>query len=165
MIVAIGGNDATQAASNTVEVITIGDDSWVAKPEWNIPTKMNGHCSFYKAPYIYIVGGRNSGYELPNVYRLDVTASNPSWEEMSGMFEGKAAFACGLDGDTFFVAGGGIDDSAFAYTVAEDKWDRLPNLIQARDGPGLSVVGGVLTVFGGRYSGEVSTFEEYNGER
>ena len=34
--------------------------------------------------------------------------------------------------------------------------------MEARDGPGLGVVAGVLTVFGGRYSGEVDTFEEYS---
>ena len=34
-----------------------------------------------------------------------------------------------------------------------------------RDGNGLGMVGGVLTTFGGRYSGEVVTFEEFQGNR
>ena len=34
-----------------------------------------------------------------------------------------------------------------------------------RDGPGLGMIGGVLTTFGGRYSGEVDTFEKYEGSR
>ena len=34
-----------------------------------------------------------------------------------------------------------------------------------RDGNGLGMVGEVLTTFGGRYSGEVVTFEEFQGNR
>ena len=167
MLVAIAGNNAAQAATNTVEVLDLDGGQWTAKPEWTIPKVMNGQCAFYKSPYIYIVGGRNSGLEQPDTYRLDTTSSSPSWGLMASMFEGKAAFGCVHDEktDTFYVAGGGIDDSTFAYDISANKWERLALLNQARDGPGLGVIGGLLTAFGGRYSGEVNTFETFDGSR
>lgn len=86
----------------------------------------------------------------------------------------------------FYVAGGGIDESSFSYDIAANTWTRMANLEQVytsiflslyfckvlffyldkmRDGNGLGMVGGVLTTFGGRYSGEVVTFEEFQGNR
>ena len=137
------------------------------RPEWNIPKEINGHCSFYSSPYIYIVGGRHAGIEQPDTYRLDLSTPGASWERMASMFEGKAAFGCSLDPreDVVYVSRGGIDDSAFSYDLASDTWTRVTSLNTARDGPGLGMVGGVLTIFGGRYSGEVDLFEEFNGNR
>ena len=128
---------------------------------------MNGHCAFYKSPYIYIVGGRNSGLEQPDTFRLDTRDDTAQWQMMASMFEGKAAFGCVHDhvADKFYVAGGGIDDSAFAYDISSDTWERLALLNQMRDGNGLGMIGGVLTTFAGRYSGEVDTFEKYEGTR
>jgi len=161
-LVATGGNDGSQAASSAVEIIRRGDPSWQARPEWSLPKEINGHCSFYAAPHLYIVGGRNNGYELPDTWRLELGRAGAAWEAMAPMGEGKAAYGCTRHGDTFYAVGGGIDNSAFSYSISENSWTRLADLRQARDGPGLGVVAGVLTVFGGRYSGEVDTFEEYS---
>ena len=91
---AIGGNNEAQAASSTVETFDLlaKENSWTSRPEWNIPKEVNGHCSFYHAPHLYIVGGRHAGLEQPDTYRLDLSSPDPgaSWELMASMFEGKA---------------------------------------------------------------------------
>ena len=72
LLVAIGGNNEAQAASRTVETFDLlakDGGSWTSRPEWNIPKEVNGHCSFYQAPHIYIVGGRHVGIEQPDTYR------------------------------------------------------------------------------------------------
>ena len=154
---AIGGNNEAQAASSTVETFDLlaKENSWTTRPEWNIPKEVNGHCSFYHAPHLYIVGGRHAGLEQPDTYRLDLSSPDPgaSWELMASMFEGKAAMGCVLDPweGVFYVAGGGIDESAFSYDIVANTWTRMANLEQMRDGNGLGMVGNVLTTFGGRY--------------
>ena len=155
LLVAIGGNNEAQAASRTVETFDLlaKDYSWTSRPEWNIPKEVNGHCSFYHAPHLYIIGGRHAGIEQPDTYRLDLSSPGASWELMASMFEGKAAMGCVLDPQesVFYVAGGGIDESAFSYDIAANTWTRMANLEQMRDGNGLGMVGNVLTTFGGRY--------------
>ena len=55
MVVAIGGNNEAQAATRTVETFDLfakdADDTvkWTARPEWNIPKEINGHCSFHSS--------------------------------------------------------------------------------------------------------------------
>ena len=91
-LIAIAGNNEAQAATNTVEILDLNSPSpsWSQVAGWKIPKVMNGHCAFYKSPYIYIVGGRNSGLEQPETYRLDTTSDNAQWELMASMFEGEA---------------------------------------------------------------------------
>ena len=48
LLVAVGGNNESQAATSTVETLQLGligggEGEWVARPEWSIPRGRAGH--------------------------------------------------------------------------------------------------------------------------
>ena len=140
MLVAISGK--------TAELYKLGDPTWA---DWTVPEQRQiyGYCSFY----IYIVGGgsfHNAQYNY--VLRMDVNnIIQPTWQAMSPMPEKKSYAACTLHGDIFYVAGGSnSSETAYSYNITKDNWTDISFLVYGREKAGLSVIGGVLTAFGGR---------------
>ena len=52
LLVAVGGNNESQAATSTVETLQLrGEGEWVARPEWSIPRGRAGQTDTAVAGY------------------------------------------------------------------------------------------------------------------
>jgi N-acetylneuraminic acid mutarotase len=101
---------------------------------------------------LYVVGGNNGTYELPNAYVYNASAG--TWQAIAPLPEPLGASAAGFIGNTLYVAGGwdsqgGPSADVWAYNTATNTWKQKASLPITLTEAGSAVVGGKLYVIDG----------------
>jgi N-acetylneuraminic acid mutarotase/uncharacterized glyoxalase superfamily protein PhnB len=101
---------------------------------------------------IYVVGGSNGDYALPDAYVYDPGTN--TWSAIAPLPEPLNASAAGFIGDTLYVAGGwdnfgNPSTDVWAYDPGTNTWKQAASLPMGLASAGSAVTGGKLYVIGG----------------
>jgi hypothetical protein len=101
---------------------------------------------------VYVVGGSNGDYPLPDANVYDPATG--SWSAIAPLPESLNGSSAGFIGDTLYVAGGwdnfgNPSTDVFAYDPATNTWTQAASLPAGVAAAGSAVVGGKLYVIGG----------------
>lgn len=117
---------------------------------------------------------------VPDVYILDLVSGGGSWRRAAPMSVARSFFACAVvgGGTTKVYVAGGHDNqknalkSAEVYDVAENRWEKLPDLAEERDEcqglswegeSGFCVVSGYGTENQGEFRHDAECFDPETG--
>ena len=126
----IAGNVA--GASNTVDVYTIGANTWASGPAY--PLSVIYPRAVAWNGYIYTLGGREGALGTAKTYRFD----GSTWDDagMADLPAGAGRWAAGvsfLSGQLIVAGGetpGAAVSTALAWNPTSDSWSSLPNMLQ-----------------------------------
>lgn len=147
----IGGTD--KKGCNQSVVFDFDKHEWLPLPPKPTPTYSCGGYVFEKR--IIIVGGRDTKDGQTPIKACDeFDTETKEWRALAPMNSIRVFYSvmgCGAD---IFVLGGlvpmvGICRIAEKYSIRENKWTRLKDMIEVRSDSGYGVIGGRLVVVGG----------------
>ena len=105
---------------------------------------------------LYVLGGSDSLNPKSDVYAfLPGSGGNGTWIRRASLPRPLALLGAASLGDSIIITAGGVTSLGFAtaqcfrYRIAQDRWDTLPPLPQARISGGLVAQGGKLYLLGG----------------
>lgn len=176
----IGGFDAASQPQTRVYSISAGGRAWTQRASLNRPRAAGAAVvvGAGDSARLFVVGGQAAGELAAPAEELDRRTGR--WVDRAPIPTPRHHVAAVANETTIFVtggrrpAGGGGPDSNVAafdrYFVAEDRWEKLPNVPTARSGHGAGLVNGRVVVFGGEdpaASGQpsIAVTEEYNTGR
>ncbi|HEX6520381.1 MAG TPA: carboxypeptidase regulatory-like domain-containing protein [Streptosporangiaceae bacterium] len=125
-------------------------------PPWtdvaNYPTAIMDDAVAEHDGKIYVVGGSNGDYALPDANVYDPATG--SWSAIAPLPEPLNASSAGFIGDTLYVAGGwdrfgNPSPDVYAYDPGTDSWTQAASLPAGVAAAGSAVVSGKLYVIGG----------------
>lgn len=162
-IYAIGGQDATGAALNTVEAYTPSTNTWAAMAP--MPTARFALAAVTESSgHIFAIGGYNTSGVLNTVEAY--TPSTNTWATMSPMPTARYLLAAVTGSDGRIYALGGYDGSSTlatveAYTPSTNTWATVASMPTARYGiAAANGPDGHIYVMGGQT--DLTTAEAYN---
>ena len=129
-----------------------------------------------KGHWIYVIGGRNSKFQLVNTVYVFDTRTNEWNDELPHMRESRASTAVAILGDTLVVAGGrnsenGTTNYLTSVEMLDLKTSKWTNTIQSMPSPRSAAMAFVeqgssnLIIAGGQYNYDkpATTYLRYNG--
>lgn len=138
------------AKGTTVQQATAETGQWASIADY--PTAIEDDMVAEHDGLIYVVGGNNGTYELPDAYVYNPSAG--TWTAIAPLPEPLGASAAGFIGNTLYVAGGwnsqgSPSSDVWAYDPGTNTWTQAASLPTAITEAGSAVVGGQLYVIGG----------------
>ena len=124
----------------------------------NLPCNVSGHRVLKLDDFIYCLGGaleRNTFDPTNKVYRLNLKAADPSWEEMTSMNKKRRDFGAATWNGNLVVAGGlfncnfSVENSTELYDPRSKKWRTIASMNERRSDHDLVVANDKLFAIGG----------------
>ena len=148
MIYVIGGTD--KKGCNQSVVFDFDRDEWLPLP--SKPTACYSCGGYLFERKLYIVGGRDGQTPVKACEVFDLETKQ--WETLAPMTSIRVFYSVVGYKDSIFVIGGlvpmvGICKIAESYSIRENKWTRIKDLIQIRSDSAHGIVGGRVVVAGG----------------
>jgi len=166
----VGGFTPTGFGPNTNEAYNPMTDAWtvLAAPLGTSVSPDGGNNVAVVAGILYMIGGNASG---------SCTNANVAYNPVTNVWVVKASMPtprCGAavvaDADNGFIyaIGGTNTSGSFFFSTVEvydpgsDSWTTVTPMPTPRQGPGATVINGIIYVAGGRNPANISTLESYN---
>ena len=150
-IYVIGGTD--KQGCNQSVVFDCDRQEWVPLPQKPTACYASGGYLFEKK--LYIVGGRDTKDGKVPVQACEAfDLETKQWEELAEMPSIRVFYNVVGHGDEIYVLGGlvpmvGLSKIAERYSIRENKWAPLKDLVELRSDGACGVVGGRVVVAGG----------------
>ena len=149
-IYVIAGTNKKEPACNQSVYVDLDEKIWNPLP--SKPTTCYACGGYLRKNKIYIVGGRNgqSPVQAVEVYDLETQ----QWEKLAPMPSIRVFYSVMGVQDEIFALGGlvpmvGICKIAEKYSIKEDKWTRLKDMLDIRSDASYGIIGGRLVMAGG----------------
>lgn len=144
---------------------------WVSSTPFPLGYRANWACAAAQGK-LYLLGGSDSLNPKSDVYAfLPDTGGSGAWTPLASLPRPLALLGAASLGDSLIITAGGLTylgyatSQCFRYHIAQDRWDTLNPLPQARAAGGLAELGGKLYYLGGLDSASLSftkTIYEYD---
>ncbi|MGH3164558.1 MAG: carboxypeptidase regulatory-like domain-containing protein [Trebonia sp.] len=146
----LSAQPGTSAGSATVRQATAEAGPWADVADY--PTTVTDDAVAEHDGKIYVVGGNDGAYEIPDANVYDPSAG--TWSAIAPLPEPLGASSAAFIGDTLYVAGGwdsmgNPSSDVWAYSPGTNSWTQVASLPAATTSAGTAVVGGKLYVIGG----------------
>lgn len=145
-----GGSDG-----NAAYAYDCSTSHWVS----STPHPLAGRWNWTATPAqgrLYVLGGSDSQYPKSDVYAfLPTSGGNGTWIRRASLPRPLALLGAAALGDSLIITAGGLTylgyatSQCFRYHIAQDRWDTLSSLPQARIAGGLVAHQGKLDLLGG----------------
>ena len=149
-IYVIGGTNKKEPACNQSVVIDLDEKIWNPLPPK--PTTCYACGGYLRNNKIYIIGGRDGQTPVQNVEVFDLETQQ--WENLAPMLSIRVFYSVMGVRDEIFALGGlvpmvGICKITEKYSIKENKWTRLKDMLDIRSDATHGIIGGRLVVAGG----------------
>lgn len=146
---AIGGKEAGETISNTVESYSLQSNVWQPAPLLNVPRQQLGTGSL--GGWLYAVGGSDGYSRLSTVERYSPDSNR--WMYVKSLNTSRSGVGVGVLGETMYAMGG-YDGRSCLKTVERydplvDVWSHVAPTNVTRSFPGVAELGDRIFVIGG----------------
>ena len=146
----IGGTNKKEPQCNQSVLVDMDERVWNPLPPKPTPCYSCG--GYLHRNKIYVVGGRDGQTPVQALEVLDLETKQ--WEKLAPIPSVRVFYSVMGVGDEIFVLGGlvpmvGICKIAEKYSITQDKWIRLKDMLEIRSDASYGIIGGRLVMAGG----------------